>query len=83
MLEKLARTRSRLRPKLRAEARTRSSLGFEYSYSLGILMLDPSLIIKNLNIEKQILKAIYIRIDFDLKSLYLTQLTRKLNSKLA
>ena len=51
MLEKLARTRSRLRPKLRAEARTRSSSGFEYSYSLGILMLDPSLISDTNNIE--------------------------------
>ena len=40
---KLARTRSKLRPKIRAEARTHSSLGFQYSYPLGILMLDPSL----------------------------------------
>ena len=35
MLEKLARTHSKLGPKIRAEARTCSSLVFEYSYSLG------------------------------------------------
>ena len=40
MLEKLARTRSKLGPKIRAEARTRSSSGFQYSYSLGAQDFD-------------------------------------------
>ena len=40
MLEKLARTRSKLGPKIRAEARTRSSSGFQYSYSLGARDFD-------------------------------------------
>ena len=40
MLEKLARTRSKLGPKIRAEAHTRSSSGFQYSYSLGARDFD-------------------------------------------
>ena len=40
MLEKLARTRSKLGHKIRAEARTRSSSGFQYSYSLGARDFD-------------------------------------------
>ena len=35
MLEKLARARSKLGPKLRAHARARLYLGFQCSYSLG------------------------------------------------
>ena len=37
---KLAQTRSKLGPKIRAEVRTRSSLGFQYSYSLGAQDFD-------------------------------------------
>ena len=40
MLEKLARTHLKLGPKIRAKARTRSSLGFQYSYSLGAWDFD-------------------------------------------
>ena len=40
MLEKLARTCSKLGPKIRAEARTRSSSGFQYLYSLGARDFD-------------------------------------------
>ena len=40
MLEKLTRTRSKLGPKIRAEARTRSNSGFQYSYSLGARDFD-------------------------------------------
>ena len=40
MLEKLARTCSKLGPKIRAKARTRSSSGFQYSYSLGAQDFD-------------------------------------------
>ena len=40
MLEKLACTRSKLGPKLRAEAHTRSSSGFQYSYSLSARDFD-------------------------------------------
>ena len=37
---KLAQTCSKLGPKIRAEVRTRSSLGFQYSYSLSARDLD-------------------------------------------
>lgn len=40
MLEKLTHTRSKLGPKIRAEARTHSSLGFQYLYSLGARVFD-------------------------------------------